>query len=140
MANDFPQVRFVFQQFPLPASVHPWAQKGAQYADCVGRLNPASFWKYIDAVIESQDSIVASSADDKLKEVATSVGLDAQKLSACAGLPETEAIVKKSVELGQSLGVSRTPTLFVNGRRVVGEIPYDQLKKLIQFEIDHAGR
>jgi protein-disulfide isomerase len=140
--NDFPQVRFVFQQFPLPATMHPWALQGAKYSDCVGRLHPAMFWKYIDAVFEGQGGIAAATAEDKLKEIATSIGLDAQKISACASLPETDAIVKKSVELGQSLDVTQTPTLFVNGRRVlsIADVPYEQLKRLVQFEIDHANR
>jgi len=142
LANDFPQVRYVFQQFPLPASVHPWALKGAEYADCVGKLYPALFWKYIDAVFEGQIGISAPTADDKLKELATGIGLDGQKISTCASLPQTEAAVRKSVDLGQSLDVNQTPTLFVNGRRVlaIADIPHDKLKNLIQFEIDHAGR
>jgi protein-disulfide isomerase len=142
LANDFPQVRFVFQQFPLPATLHPWAQKAAEYSDCVGRLHPAMFWKYIDAVFEGQGGIAAVTADDKLKEIATTIGLDAQKISACAALPATDAIVKKSVDLGQSLDVTQTPTVFINGRRMLGiaDIPYEKLKNLVQFEIDHAGR
>jgi protein-disulfide isomerase len=142
LVTDFPQVRYIFQQFPLPASMHPWALKAAEYADCVGRLNAGSFWKYIDTVFENQGSIAAATADDQLKGFATTAGLDAQKISTCAGLPQTEAKVKKSVDLGQSLDVTQTPTLFVNGRRVLGiaDIPYEQLKHLVQFEIDHAGK
>ena len=142
LSNDFPQVRFAFQQFPLPATMHPWALQAAKYSDCVGRLYPAMFWKYIDAVFEGQGGIAAVTADDKLKEIAASLVPDAQKISACASLPETDAIVKKSIDLGQSLDVTQTPTLFVNGRRVLGiaDIPYEHLKKLVQFEIDHAGR
>lgn len=142
LVTDFPQVRYIFQQFPLPASMHPWAMKAADYADCVGRLNPQAFWKYIDTVFENQSSIAAATAEDKLKEFATGAGLDAQKISTCAALPQTEAKVKKSVDLGQSLDVNQTPTLFVNGRRVLGiaDIPYDLLKNMVQFEIDHASK
>ena len=142
LAAEFPQVRYVFQQFPLPASMHPWAMKAAQYADCVGRLNPSLFWKYIDSIFENQASIAAATAEDKLKELAGPMGLDPVKISACAALPQTEARVKKSLQLGESLDVTQTPTLFINGRRVLGiaDIPYDQLKNLVQFEIDHAGK
>lgn len=142
LLGDFPQVRYIFQQFPLPATMHPWAMKAAQYADCAGRLSPGSFFKYVDAIFENQGSIAAATAEDKLKELATGAGLDAEKISACAATPETEARVKKSMDLGQSLDVTETPTLFVNGRRVRGlaDIPYDQLKNLVQFEIDHAGK
>ena len=143
LAADFPQVRFVFQQFPLPASMHPWAMKAAEYSDCAAHTNGNdAFWKYTDAIFEKQESIDVATADDKLKEIATATGLDAQKIAACAATPETEARVKKSMALGELLDVNQTPTVFINGRSVPGiaSIPYEQLKNLVQFEIDHAGR
>jgi protein-disulfide isomerase len=150
LSNDFPQVRIVFQQFPLPATMHPWAFEAAKWTNCVGRLYPTMFWKYTDAIFEHQGEIAAATVDDKLVDITKAVGLDAndvldalavQKIHTCANLPQTEAIVKKSVDLGNSLDVTQTPTLFVNGRRVVGvaDIPYEQLKKMVQFEINHAN-
>jgi protein-disulfide isomerase len=142
LVADFPQVRFTFQQFPLPASLHPWALKAAQYADCAGQMNKDAFWKYVDAIFENQGGIALATADDKLKELATANGLDAQKISACAASSETDARIKKSLALGATLEVNETPTVFINGRRVPGiaNIPYDNLKQLVQFEIDHAGK
>jgi len=142
LAADFPQVRFTFQQFPLPASLHPWALKAAQYADCAGQMNKDAFWKYVDAIFENQGGIALATADDKLKELAAANGLDATKIAACAASPQTDARIKKSLELGQSLNVNQTPTMLVNGRAVLGfgNIPYDNLKQLVQFEIDHAGK
>ncbi len=142
LAADFPQVRFVFQQFPLPASLHPWAMKAAQYADCAGQMNKDVFWKYVDGIFENQGGIALATADDKLKEVATATGYDPQKISACADSPETAARIKRSMDLGTALEVNETPTIFMNGRRVrgVADIPYEKLKELVQFEIDHAGK
>lgn len=142
LVADFPQVRYTFQQFPLPASTHPWAMKAAQYADCAAQENKEAFWKYVDSIFENQGSIALATADDKLKELATVTGLDANKISACAATPETEGRVNKSLKLGEQMDVNQTPTVFVNGRRVngVGNIPYEQLKSLVQFEIDHAGK
>ncbi len=142
LATDFPQVKFVFQQFPLPASLHPWAMKAAQYADCAGRASNDGFWKYAGSIFENQGGIALATADDKLKELATAAGLDPAAISACAATPETDARIKKSMDLGQSLDVSSTPTVFINGRQVlaIASIPYDQLKLLVQFEIDNAGK
>lgn len=145
---DFPQVRLRFQEFPLPASVHPWAMKAAEYADCAAQEKQEkqekndAFWKYIDTIFENQGSIAAATADDKLKEFATTAGLDAAKIAACAATPATEASVNKSLQLGRALDINSTPTTFINGRRVAGiaNVPYEQLKALVQFEIDHAGR
>jgi protein-disulfide isomerase len=145
LAAEFPQVRLVFQQFPLPESLHPWAMKAALYADCAARTEPAgkeAFWKYVDAIFENQGAIAAPIADDKLKELANGAGLNAQKVADCSTALETQARVKKSMELGQALDVNETPTVFINGRRVksVASIPYEQLKAMVQFEIDHAGK
>jgi|SRR5579859_658132 len=143
LAADFPQVRYVFQQFPLPASLHPWAMKAAEYSDCAAHAdNKEAFWKYTDSIFENQGGIALATADDKLKELATAAGLNAQQIAACAAAPATEARVKKSMDLGQTLEIGETPTVFINGRRVlsIASIPYDQLKGLVQFEIDHAGK
>ncbi len=141
LAADFPGMRIIFQQYPL-ANSHPWAMKAAQYADCAGRQSNEAGWKFIAAVYENQNSLALAIADDKLKELATASGLDAEKLSACATAPDTEIRVKKSMELGDSVGVMGTPAVFVNGRpleTVVG-IPYEQVKAIVQYEIAHAGR
>ena len=142
LQTDFPQARFTFQQFPLPATLHPWAMKAAQYADCAGQMDKDAFWKFVDSVFENQGGIALATADDKLKELATAAGYDAQKLSACAAAPETDARIKKSLDLGQALDVNSTPTVFINGRMVqaIANIPYEQLKTLVQFEIDHADK
>jgi protein-disulfide isomerase len=147
LATEFPQVRLVFQQFPLPASLHPWAMKAALYADCAARMGPAgkdkeAFWKYVDAIFENQGAIAAPIADDKLKELATGAGLNAQKVADCSTALETQSRVNKSMELGQALDINETPTVFINGRRVksLANIPYEQLKAMVQFEIDHAGK
>jgi len=145
LAAEFPQVRLIFQQFPLPASLRPWAMKAALYADCAARMGPAgkeAFWKYVDAIFENQGAIAEPIADDKLKELATGAGLNAQKVADCSTALETQSRVKKSMELGQALDVNETPTVFINGRRVksLANIPYEQLKAMVQFEIDHAGK
>lgn len=137
---DFPQVRFVFQNFPLP--MHSWAMKAAEYADCAAGQNQSAFWKYVADIFENQGSIADATADEKLKELAGAAGLDPEKLSACAAVPATEARVKKSLALGKSLGVQGTPTVFINGRSLpgLGGLDYDHLKELVQFETQHAGK
>jgi len=142
LVGDFPQVRLVFQQFPLPPSFHPWAMKAAEYADCAAKEDKEAFWKYVDTIFENQGSIALATADDKLKEYATTAGLDAAKIAACAADPTTEARVQKSLNLGNSLQVNSTPTVFINGREInaIANVPYEQLKGLVQFEIDHAGK
>jgi protein-disulfide isomerase len=132
LLNADPDVRFVYQNFPLPG--HNWAEKAAAYDDCVGRSSTDAFWKFTDSVYESQDQITADNADQKLTELADKAGVKGTDIAACAAKPETQSRVEASVNLGKSLNVTGTPTLFINGRPVgVNGNNYEVLKQLVDF-------
>ena len=132
LLNEDQEVRFVYQHFPLPS--HNWAQKAAAYADCVARASNDAIWKFIDGVYAAQDNITADNADQKLTEIADQVGVKGADVAACAARPETESRVAASVNLGRSLDVNSTPTVFINGRPVgVAGNNYDVLKQLVDF-------
>ena len=46
------------------------------------------------------------------------------------------------MDLGQSVDVNQTPTVFINGRRVlaIANLPYEQLSNLVNFEMANAGK
>jgi protein-disulfide isomerase len=132
-----PEAHFVFQNFPLPS--HNWAEKAAGYVDCVGRV-PAggssndAVWKFIQKTFDEQANITEANADEKLKAISTASGANADQIAACAVKPETKARVEASLALGKSVGVSGTPSLFINGRNVPGGAPIDLLKKIVDFQ------
>jgi protein-disulfide isomerase len=138
-----PDAHFVFQNFPLPA--HDWAEKAAGYVDCVGRTSsgPASndaVWKFIQKTFDEQTNITTSNADEKLKAIATASGANGDEIAACAAKPDTKARTEASVALGKSVGVTGTPTLFINGRNVPGGAPVELLKKIVDFQISQEGK
>jgi len=128
-----PNARFVFQNFPL--EMHNWAAKGAAYADCVARASNDDFWKFLAKVYESQSDITAETADEKLTAIADASGLKGAEIAACASTPVTKAHVDASIALGKSVGVTGTPTLFINGRAIgnVPQVPAATLKALVDF-------
>jgi protein-disulfide isomerase len=122
----------VYQNFPLPN--HNWAEKAAQYADCVGRASNDAFWKFLDSVFGAQEQITADNADQKLTELADQAGTKGSDIAACTAKSETQSRVEASVNLGKSVDVNSTPTLFINGRPVgVNGNNYDALKQLVDF-------
>jgi protein-disulfide isomerase len=127
-----PDVHFVFQNFPLP--IHNWAEKAAGYVDCVGRASNEAVWKFIQKTFDDQANITEANADEKLKAIATASGVNADEIAACAAKPETKSRIEASLDLGKSVGVTGTPTLFINGRSVAANAPLDTLKKLVEFE------
>jgi protein-disulfide isomerase len=127
-----PEARFVFQNFPLPA--HNWAEKAANYVDCVGRASKDGVWKFIEKTFADQANITESNADEKLKGIATASGVNADEIAACAAKPDTKARIEASVALGKAVGVNGTPMLFINGRMISGGAPVEVLKKIVDFE------
>jgi protein-disulfide isomerase len=70
----------------------------------------------------------------KMSEYAGQAGLNADALRACMASPEAGAAVDASRANGQKLDVNSTPTIFVNGRRLVGADPH-LLEQYIQYEV-----
>lgn len=128
-----PNARFVLQQYPLP--MHNWATKGAAYADCIGRTSRDAFWKFVQATFDDQANITDSNADEKLTQIADKSGVKGANMAACAAKPETKTRIERSLSLGQEVGVTGTPTLFINGRHIgnVTGMPYEILKGMVEF-------
>jgi len=133
-----PTARFVFQNFPL--EMHNWAAKGAAYADCVGRASNDAFWKFVAKTYETQADITAATADEKLTAIADGAGVKGAEIAACAAKPDTKARIDASIELGKSVDVSGTPTLFINGRKIGSLDPRmgDTYKGLVDFAAKQA--
>lgn len=133
LLTEEPNARFVFQNFPLPS--HNWAAKAANYADCIGRNSKDAFWKFVQGTFDAQSSITEANADEKLTAIADTAGVKGADMATCAAKADTKTRVEQSVALGQSVGVTGTPTVFVNGRRIgnVVGLPPEVLKGLVEF-------
>ena len=133
LLTEEPNAHFVFQNFPLPS--HNWAAKAANYADCIGRSSKDAFWKFVQGTFDAQSSITEANADEKFTAIADTAGVKGADMAACAAKADTKTRVEQSVALGQSVGVTGTPTVFVNGRRIgnVVGLPPEVLKGLVEF-------
>ena len=141
LLSEMPAVRLVFEHFPLEA-FHPWAFKAATYAQCVSERKPRGFWTFIRSVYDNQLDITEANVDAKLKEFANASGLKSDDVAACALTAAPKAEVRAAMELGKAMGVTGTPMLFVNGRKIAGvtQLPYEMLKRLVEFEVSEAQK
>ena len=140
MLPNFPQVRVVFKDFPIE-SLHPWARTAALAGRCAYQQDPKAFWKVYDSIYDQQEVISAANAWSKMMDFAAASGLNPDTFKACMASPEAGAAVDASRANGQQLEVSSTPTVFVNGRRLVGGDPR-LLEQYIRYELAHqkAGK
>src|SRR6266849_1819407 len=133
MLPNFPQVRVVFKDFPLE-SLHPWARTAALAGRCAYQQDPKAFWKVYDAIYDQQEVISAANAWTKMADFAAASGLNPDAFKACMAGPEAAAAVDASRANGQQLEDHSTPTVFVNGRRLVGADPR-LLEQYIKYEL-----
>ncbi len=111
-------VRFVFRQLPL-TSIHDKAQITAQALEAAGLQN--KFWEMHDALYEKQadwSSIPVTDIVATLKTYAQGIGLNVAKFGTDLTSDAVIARVKKDVTSADSLQLSETPSMFLNGRQI----------------------
>jgi len=124
------RIRWVYRSFPLSA-IHPQATEAAQAAECAGEQG--RFWEYADALFGSQDALRGSgSAGPFLAYLASRVGLDVERFQTCLSAHRYEGRIRSQVADGKSEQIEGTPTIFVNGKRLVGSLPFEQLDRLVR--------
>jgi len=132
------EVRVFYKDFPLD-SIHAWARMAAIAGRCIFRQRPSSFWEFHDWLYEHQAEMTPENLRSKLMEFvrARSGQLDALQFQRCLETRETESDVNRTIAEGKALQVNSTPTLFVNGRKLVGQLAWSQLRQIIEYEIGY---
>ena len=133
LPNYAGKVRVVFKDFPIE-QLHPWARTAAIAGRCAYQQDPKAFWKMYDFLYDNQEIISAANAWTKMMDYASQSGLDADSFKTCMASPEAGAAVNASRANGQQLDVNSTPTVFVNGRRMVGADAH-LLEQYINYEL-----
>ena len=117
----------MFKDFPL--SIHPHAFKAAEAANCA--LEQGRFWEYHDTLFANQDAL----AVEDLKRYAAALGLNAAEFDTCVDEGKFTDRVQRDMDEGKRYGVSSTPTVFINGRPVIGAVPLEVYDRIIREEL-----
>jgi len=128
---DTGEACLVYRHFPLQARSEP-AARAAECAADVGR-----FFDYVDAV--SAADIGTDLSDTSLGDLAESIGLDRATFEACLSGSFHALRVQEDVTSGQALGVTGTPTFFVNERRFAGFQSADVLADAIRRRLNELN-
>jgi protein-disulfide isomerase len=133
LPNYSGKVRVIFKDFPIE-QLHPWARTAAIAGRCTYQQKPEAFWKVYDLIYDNQEIISAANAWGKMLDYASQSALDADAFKSCMASPEAAAAVNASHANGEKLEVNSTPTVFVNGRRLVGADAH-LLEQYINYEL-----
>ena len=141
------KVRFIYKDNPLPAEMHPWAMHAAVDANCLAAQSGSVYWQYVDYLHSHAQEVTGpdrnlpksfEALDRIARQQATLGKVDEAKVDAClAKQDETE--VRASLKQADALKVESAPALFIDGERVDGAIPEEQLWLVIDRALRAAG-
>jgi protein-disulfide isomerase len=140
------KVKVIYKDYPL-VEIHPWAKHAAVDANCLLQQNQAAYWGFADTIHSNSKTISnikgmdeQLGAVDKIAlEQGQKSGMNAAQLQACVKAQKDDA-VKASMAEGTLLGVEATPTLFINGVKLDGAVPAEELEIIINRALVDAGQ
>ena len=118
-----------YKDFPLP--MHSHAEKAAEAVRCAGKQG--KFWELHDELFSSKELSV-----DQLKSQAHGLKLDSGAFDKCLDAGEAAAAVQQDREQGLHLGLTGTPSFFVNGHFLSGALDYKALRGVIDQQLASA--
>lgn len=125
------KVRLVHRDLPLDR-LHPQARQAHEAARCAN--DQGKFWAYQDLLYANSP---VSPAD--LKTYARQAGIDLAAFDKCVSSKTYKTMVQNDVDDAGRLGVSSTPTFFINGRQLVGAQPFERFVQIIEDELMRSG-
>jgi protein-disulfide isomerase len=137
-------VVFIYKDYPLE-EIHPWSVHAAINANCLAAQNGDAYWDYADYLHVNQNVINNQNRDgqnavlDKLAAFqAETHKLDVPKVQACVKAQDDKA-VRVSMREAENLGVDATPAMFVNGQKLDGAVPADEMRAALDQALKDAG-
>ena len=131
--KDNPNVNFVARNFPL--SIHFNAKSAAEAAEAAGEQG--KYWEMYDKLYENQSQwSTASDPTDIFAGYARELGLDAEKLKTAVENNQFNATINQDMADGNAVGVSATPTFFINGTKFEGALSVERFKQEIDSRLN----
>jgi protein-disulfide isomerase len=121
------KVRFVFRHFPLP--FHKKAPKASEAAQCA--QDQGAFWSFHKALFKEG----AELSDAAYKKLAKKHRLNMKQFNKCYESGSYTSRVAADKKDGKSLGITGTPTFFINGIKLVGAVPFSDFAEVIEKEL-----
>jgi len=138
------RIKIIYKDYPL-VEIHPWAMHAAVDGNCLAAQSNEAYWDFADYVHGNQRTISGKSVpeaftnlDQAARDQGAKYKIDQEKLNACVK-KQDESGVRASMAEGDKLGVDSTPTMFINGERLSGAVPEQQMRSLIDRALADAG-
>lgn len=124
------KIRLVIKNYPY--KYRDYSHMAAEAS--LAAADQGKYWEMHDLLLKNSPKLDRES----LIKYAKGIGLDIKAFTYCLDNMKHSALIEKDKKLALSLDLYNTPTFFINGRKVVGDVPYDHLKKIVEEELRNA--
>ncbi|HCU79873.1 MAG: hypothetical protein CL789_04405 [Chloroflexi bacterium] len=124
-------VRYEYHYATFDQSVGRFAAEAAECANQQG-----AFWPYHDILYANQTGVRDQYSERRLIAFAEDLDLDGREFRSCLDEGRSSAVVQQDAELASEMGVNATPTVFINGEKVEGSMPFEVYREIIERELD----
>ena len=140
------RIRVIYKDYPLK-EIHPWAERAAIDSECLARQSGSAYWDFADYVHANGREIQGEKRPVNLQQaevdrIALEAGkrhsADAAALESCVKAQST-AELDASVKEAEALGVESTPEVIVDGMKIDGAVPEDELRQVLDKELKNVG-
>ena len=125
-------VRFVFRNFPI-TQLHPHAEQAAEAAEAAAAQE--KFWEMYELLLQPY----AELDTDSLVGYAEAIGLDVDRFRADLASQAYSARINHDLEEGVRNGVNATPKFYVNGQRIDGKVPLENVEDAVRAAVAAAS-
>src|SRR5512135_934900 len=121
------KIRLIIKNYPYKYRDYSFIAAEAALA----ARDQGKYWEMHDLLLKKSPKLDR----DSLISYAKELGLDTKKFTESVDMKKHKDEIDRDVKLALSLDLYNTPTFFINGRKVVGDVPFEYLKKAVEEEL-----
>lgn len=124
-------IRYVYRDFPVIRQEVSFP--AAMAAQCAHEQD--KFWEFHDLLFQNQNEL----GRDLFMRIGREIGLDMEAFTVCVDENRYENEVMDDYYAGDALGITGTPSFYINGQIVSGALPYERFERIILAELNRLG-
>ncbi|MBI2147340.1 DsbA family protein [Candidatus Woesearchaeota archaeon] len=123
------RVKVAYKHFPI-TKLHPDAVLAAEASECA--RDQKKFWAYHDLLFDNQQKL----EKEALLNYAAKINLNMTSFEECLTAHQKKSVVERNLAEGIQRGVRGTPTFFIDGELIMGAVPFNEFKSIIEQKLD----
>jgi protein-disulfide isomerase len=140
------RIKLIYKDYPL-IEIHPWAERAAIDSDCLAKQSAGAYWDFADYVHANGREIQGDKRPVNLQQAEVDrITMDMGKRHS-ANMADLESCIRAqsktdldaSIKEGDGLGVQATPALFIDGMKMDGALPEEELRVVLDKELKNHG-